>query len=349
MSACAVEPGGLARAVAMMSLGNEIGFDGNDGVDWAVGRPGAIVAELTECCGFGRRIGTTTSERTVLGESIGDLAAAWEGTLADVFPIEEPCTGSLWPPAESDRALSAGALSVPPRHSTIAHPRVLIPVFPGTTGEYDACRAVERAGGAADTVLIRALTPVMLEESRRAFEAALRQTQMLILPGTWLPGAGFAFLSDPRMKEAVQELLSFRDGLILGLGGGFGTLMRLGMLPGVLSANPIGRHVSRYAGTTVCGASPWLSLCRPGTVYTLPVCTGQGQYTCADIASVRVASRYVHGGPAGSDHEIEGVCSPDGRVLGKLGHCERWSPGGAVNVPGVKFQPIFEGGIAYFK
>jgi phosphoribosylformylglycinamidine synthase len=346
LAAYAMEPGGLARAAAMMALGNEIGFAGEPSVDWFADRPGALIAELKNDCGFGTKIGTTTADKTVLGEPIADLGSAWEGTLAGVFPGTPQASR---PPDASPAPFSKGAKNEAQIHAVTplppqrplrpASPRALIPVFPGTTGEFDTARAVKRAGGIAETVLIRTLAPAMLEESCRALESALKQTQMLILPGGYAAQIAASLLGTPRIHEAIHRLLA-NDGLVLGLGEGFGALLRLGLLPGTLTANPIGRHVSRYVDTVVESArSPWMSRCKTGAVYTLPLCTGNGLYTGTPDAA---ASRFVSGG-------IESVASPDGRILGKITHPERGAPGAAINIPGEKHMPVFEGGVAYFK
>jgi phosphoribosylformylglycinamidine synthase len=165
----------------------------------------------------------------------------------------------------------------------------------------------------------------------------MKQAQMLILPGSWVPDAGYALLGTPRMRDAIQELLA-RGGLILGLGEGFGTLLRLGLLPGILAPNAAGRHVSRYVDVTAESVkSPWMSMCNPGTAYALPLCTAHGRYEGDGIA----ASRFIGGG-------AEGVVSADGRILGKITRPDRWSPGVAINVPGEKHMPVFEGGVGYF-
>jgi phosphoribosylformylglycinamidine synthase len=262
---------------------------------------------------------------------------------------------------------------------------VVIPVFPGTNCEWDSARAFERAGAEARTLVFRNRTPLAIQESLSALEAELADAQILMLPGGFSlgdepDGSGkfiAAVLANPRIRAAVQTLLDRRDGLILGICNGFQALIKCGLLPygevrepdgttPTLAANHLGRHVARYVHTRICQTgSPWLSRCEPGQVHTLPVSHGEGRLVAdADmlrvwLASGQIATQYCDRtgrpstdpsiNPNGSVLAIEGITSPDGRILGKMAHTERTGRGLAINVPGDKHQPLFEGGVAWFR
>ena len=269
----------------------------------------------------------------------------------------------------------------------VASPRVIIPVFPGTNCEYDTVRAFERAGAKAETLIINNLTPERVAESAEALVKAIDNSQIIMIPGGFSGGdepdgsAKFiaSFFRAPAVTEAVRRLLFERDGLMLGICNGFQALVKLGLLPygdirevdencPTLTFNTIGRHQSRIARTRVMSdLSPWLMKCRVPNIYNVPISHGEGRFVAPDELVVemfkkgQIATQYctVNGdpfnwlsvNPNGSDFNIEGISSPDGRILGKMGHSERWSEGLYKNVPepGRPYQPIFEGGVAYFK
>ena len=260
----------------------------------------------------------------------------------------------------------------------------MIPVFPGTNCEYDTARAVERAGGEAQVVVVRNLTPQMLAESIEETKAALADAQMLIFPGGFSggdepDGSGkfiAAYFRNPALTEAVHALLD-RDGLILGICNGFQALIKLGLVPfgriramdascPTLTYNTIGRHQARYVTTRVASVkSPWLSLCQPGDLYTVPISHGEGRFVAdaATLESLRqngqIAFQYADAAgvpsmdigvnPNGSLWAIEGITSPDGRILGKMAHTERAGASIGANIAGNRYQPVFEGGVRYFR
>ncbi len=376
----------LAEAVMKMSFGNGIGFRGVDGLDegWFTPLYATIVAELTEetDCLYARRIGVTTEEPVIeLGGDcapIDELLALNEQTLEEVYPTKagtsekvEPITWERRSPAVFD--------------GEIARPRVVIPVFPGTNCEYDSVRACLRAGMDAETVVIRNLTPDGLAQSALELEQAIKNAQILFLPGGFSGGdepEGSAklivsFFRNPRLTDAVHDLLKHRDGLMLGICNGFQALLKLGLLPtgGItpvdensptLTYNLIGRHQSRYVTTRVASVkSPWMLLSHVGDLHTVPVSHGEGRFVAPQpvldqlIANGQIATQYVDqsGAPSmdiavnpnGSMLAIEGVFSPDGRVFGKMGHSERRGEFVAKNIPGDKLQPIFDSGALYFR
>ncbi|MCL2049469.1 MAG: phosphoribosylformylglycinamidine synthase [Defluviitaleaceae bacterium] len=281
----------------------------------------------------------------------------------------------------SSPSLDNNAKGTPPRSLNIlqAQPKAIIPVFPGTNCEYDTAAAIERAGGICQEILIRNLTPQMLQDSVTALAAAINTAQMLVFPGGFSggdepAGAGKFIVSLFRgreLAEAVQGLLQERDGLILGICNGFQALIKLGLLttaeaPATLTFNRIGRHQSRYVTTRVTSVnSPWLSKCEVGEVYTQPISHGEGRFAASsDTLDVlarngQIAFQYVdHAGspsmdithnPNGSAWAIEGITSPDGRILGKMAHTERYNKFTAKNIYGEKFMPLFEGGINYYR
>ena len=384
-AAWAVEHG-FAEAVMKMSFGNRIGFAMNPEVetDWYSPWPRSIVAELTEEIDFplAVKLGVTTAEPviTIGGDSapIDELLSLSEGVLEDVYPTR---AGKAAPV----EALSWEKRSPAVCRSRIARPRVVIPVFPGTNCEYDSVRACLRAGLTAETVNIRNLTPDDLLQSAAELEGAIRKSQILFLPGGFSGGdepdgsAKFicSFFRNPRIADAVHDLLKNRDGLALGICNGFQALVKLGLVPfgeirdmdescPTLTFNTIGRHQSRYVTTRVSSVrSPWMLLSQVGDLHAVPVSHGEGRFVAppqviADlIAHGQVATQYVDAAgipsmdievnPNGSVEAIEGIFSPDGRVLGKMGHSERRGPYVGINIPGEKHQPLLESAAKYYK
>lgn len=267
----------------------------------------------------------------------------------------------------------------------IAQPTVFIPVFPGTNCEYDSARAFERAGAKVITKVFRNLDAADIRDSVAEFEKAIGQSQIIMFPGGFSAGdepdgsAKFfatAFQNE-KMKEAVEKLLKERDGLALGICNGFQTLIKLGLVPHgnivgqtkdapTLTYNTIGRHISKMVYTkVVSNKSPWLQLAELGGVYTNPASHGEGRFVANEewltklFANGQVATQYcdLNGNVTmeeewnvnGSYCAIEGITSPDGRVLGKMAHSERRSDGVAINIYGEQDLKIFESGVAYFE
>jgi phosphoribosylformylglycinamidine synthase len=385
LSAYACELGGVAGAFAHMSLSGmgvrsdpELYDGGFFDTAW-----GSIVFETPRHIEGERLIGTVQTKSEIqLGSDfipIESLYTAWWKPLESIFPTEMPMPEAKIPALEYIRR------APPPVHLLSARPLAVIPVFPGSTGEYDAAAALEAAGALTESPVIRNLLPDWLEQSAEALEKALRRAQMLILPGGYsgggeTGGAGkyiAAFLQNPRLTDAVRNLLHRRGGLILGVGSGFHALVKLGLIPygdirelsedsPALAVNAIGRYQARYVHTRVSSVlSPWLTRCAPGEIHTVPVSHSEGRFTAPGhvledlIRNGQIAFQYcdVKGNPGmatfinptGSDLAIEGVTSPDGRVMGKLAHSERAGFFIGKNVPGNKEQPVFEGGVRYFR
>ena len=329
-------------------------------------------------------LGTTTEayELTANGEKIdlAELQEAWESRLEGVFPYRGE--GEAVEKVEF-RAADHG-VERPKPAVRVARPRVVIPVFPGTNCEYDTAHAFERAGAEATTLVINNLTPAAVAESTHELARLIRESQIVMIPGGFSGGdepdgsAKFitAFFRAPEVTEAVRELLQKRDGLMLGICNGFQALIKLGLVPygdivpatadaPTLTFNTIGRHQSRLVRTRVASdLSPWLSKCEVGDVHDIAISHGEGRFVASPelvaklAASGQIATQYVdeNGEPSmsldvnpnGSILAVEGITSPDGRVLGKMGHTERSGKGLYKNVPGNKFQPLIEGGVAYF-
>ena len=270
------------------------------------------------------------------------------------------------------------------RHK-VARPRVFIPVFPGTNCEYDSTKAFERAGADVTVKVFKNLTAGDIRDSVNIFEQAIEQSQIIMFPGGFSAGdepdgsAKFfatAFQNE-KMKEAVMDLLNKRDGLALGICNGFQALIKLGLVPygeivgqredsPTLTFNTINRHISRMVYTrVVTNKSPWLSLAEPGKTYVTPASHGEGRFVANKewiaklFANGQVATQYVdldgnldqseQSNVNGSYWNIEGITSPDGRVLGKMAHVERRDTAVAINIYGEQDMKIFESGVAYFK
>ena len=381
-AAWAVEQG-MAEGLMQMAFGNRIGFRAEGERDWYVPMSGAILAELTEETEDAVRLGVTTAEEAIdLGRehaSLTDLLAWNEAVLEDVYPTKtdgEKRPVQLISFTAENRA--APALRT-------AGPKALIPVFPGTNCEYDTARALREAGAEAEIFVLRNLTAEDVQRSVEGFAAALRSAQMLILPGGFSGGDEpdgsakliTAFLRNPAVREQVMALLDQRDGLMLGICNGFQALIKLGLVPfgkiidtdaacPTLTYNTIGRHQSRMVRTRVASdLSPWLSGARVGETYTVPISHGEGRFLASeallrDLAQRgRIATQYVDEAgqptldddwnPNGSLWAVEGITSPDGRVLGKMGHSERIGPDLYRNVPGDYDMKLFQSAVRYFR
>ena len=317
-----------------------------------------------------------------------DLQEAWASALEGVFPYRSAADDVDSPeelvPEERYRCEEEGRIRATYGGLKIARPRVVIPVFPGNNCEYDSARAFRAAGAEADIFVINNLTPENVAESTRELARRIRESQIVMIPGGFSGGdepdgsAKFitAFFRAPEVTEAVRDLLQARDGLMLGICNGFQALIKLGLVPygdivdatadaPTLTFNQIGRHQSRLVRTRICSdLSPWLTQCDPDELYTVAISHGEGRFVANDdvLSQLReggqIATQYVDVAgmpsmdldvnPNGSVACIEGITSPDGRVFGKMGHVERRGDGLYKNVPGDKFMPLFESGVAYF-
>ncbi len=313
--------------------------------------------------------------------AVSDALEAWKGTLEKVFPTNSNAEGQ-------GEKIERGLYDTKDVHictHKIAVPTVFIPVFPGTNCEYDSARAFERAGAKTIVQVFRNMSAEDIRDSVSIFEKAIGQSQMIMFPGGFSAGdepdgsAKFfaTAFQNAKMKEAVERLLNERDGLVLGICNGFQTLVKLGLVPGgeitgqnedspTLTYNTIGRHISKMVYTkVVTNKSPWLQKAELGGVYTNPASHGEGRFVAKQewldrlFANGQVATQYCDPeGNVSMDEEwnvngsycaIEGITSPDGRVLGKMAHSERRGRSVALNIYGEQDLQIFESGVAYFK
>ncbi len=377
-AAWAVDAGGVSEAVVKMSFGNTVGFRGED-TDCGYGD---IIAELTEDCDFGRKIGYTCQEPVIVLDdekvSIAELYDINTAVLESVYPTKTRETAAPVP------VFNYEAKVYPAPAVKTARPRVLIPVFPGTNCEYDSARAVLAAGGEADIAVIRNLTAEDVARSVEDVAKRIGQSQMIFIPGGFSGGdepdgsAKFitAFFRNPAIKEQVTALLEQRDGLMCGICNGFQALIKLGLVPygkiidtdascPTLTFNTIARHQSRIVRTRVASnKSPWLSLTSVGDIYNVPISHGEGKFLASEelvkqlADNGQIATQYVdlEGNPTmdaafnpnGSVCAIEGITSPDGRVFGKMGHSERIGQGLYRNVPGEYDIQMFRAAVKYF-
>ena len=412
VAAWALGLGGVAEGLFKMGLGNAIGtridedFDG----DLFAQQIGGMLIECAEDIDLGVKVGDTIPAWVLEYEGeridLAEMQEIYEGKLEKVFKYRGrtgettekfsysaitakaalathgDCKQSL---ALVEQSSTSGQAStrVAPRTS-FARPLAFIPVFPGTNCEYDTARAVERAGGKAEILVINNLTPEKITESIRKASEIISRSQMIVLPGGFSGGdepdgsAKFitAFFRNPAMKDAVHELLKNRDGLMLGICNGFQALVKLGLVPfgeivdtddqcPTLTFNEIGRHQSMLVRTRIASnLSPWLAQTNVDDIHTIAISHGEGRFVGPEkllrelAAKGQIATQYVdlagtpsmdtRFNPNASYFAIEGITSPDGRVLGKMGHTERSGENLYKNVPGNKYQPLFEGGVEYF-
>ena len=386
-AAYAVE-NGIAEAIMKMAFGNEIGFTATNKsfCDWHMpAHYGFIVAELAEetDAPYSLKLGETTDKAEIVLQddraAVAKLLALNEGVLENVYPTNAPAKSADLPTFKYE----CGTVAAPA--VKCARPRVLIPVFPGTNCEYDSARVVEEAGADADIVVIRNLTADDVSRSVECVSKKLSESQMVFIPGGFSGGdepdgsAKFitAFFRNPEIKEQISALLDRRDGLMLGICNGFQALIKLGLVPygkiidtdencPTLTYNIIGRHQSKLVRTRICtNKSPWLAEASVGEIYTVPISHGEGRFLASDelIAKLaengQIATQYVDlsgvpsmdtaFNPNGSIAAIEGITSPDGRVLGKMGHSERIGENLYRNVDGKYDLGLFRSAVKYFK
>ncbi len=390
VSAYAVGCGGVCEAVSKMAFGNELGVMLEDTLtmeELFAGDYGSIIAEVAEedlekiTAPYHRIAKVTKQPVFVAGHtsiSMKEALEAWTGRLESVYPTYSGVEKTDLEDTVYD------AKQVYTAHQKLAKPQVFIPVFPGTNCEYDTTKAFETAGARVKTVVFRNMTENQIVESVCAFEEAIRESQILMFSGGFSAGdepdgsAKFiaSIFRNPRIMDAVHELLQKRDGLALGICNGFQALIKLGLVPygeikpqtadaPTLTTNRIGRHISKSVYTkVVTNQSPWLMKAELGGVYAIPASHGEGRFVASDdvlrelFANGQVATRYVdleghptmdeEFNPNGSYAAIEGITSPDGRVLGKMAHSERIGDGVAINIYGNQNQRVFESGVSYF-
>ncbi|MBQ2273757.1 MAG: phosphoribosylformylglycinamidine synthase [Clostridia bacterium] len=386
VSAYTLGMGGVAEGVMKMAFGNGFGFafESDLSMDTMFGYGyGSFLVELSDHAPIGTLIGTVTDDGAF---TYGDeeicahcLQKAYEDKLESVYSCNIPDAKI---PVETVSSPEVARVSPAIK---VAKPKVLIPVFPGTNCEYDSARAVADAGAEPEIFVVRNLTSDAISESVETFARKISESQVIFIPGGFSggdepDGSGkfiTAFFRNAAIKERVTELLEQRDGLMLGICNGFQALVKLGLVPygkiidadetcPTLTYNVIGRHQSRIVRTRIASnKSPWLANTKVGDVYNVAISHGEGRFYADEalarklIENGQVATQYVdlsneatadvRFNPNGSIFAIEGITSPDGRVLGKMGHSERIGNGLYRNVPGEYDMALFRSAVEYFK
>ena len=378
--------GGAAEAVMKMAFGNDIGFayDDNVSADDIFGyNYGAFILELVRDIDDGVLLGRTTSDGRISknGESVElkQLLSVYENKLEPVYSCNIPMEKKDIP------TFDYRAKSYPSPAVKTAKPRVIIPVFPGTNCEFDTAKVLRDAGAEPEMIVINNLSAQGIGESVKYTAERISQAQMIFIPGGFSggdepDGSGkfiTAFFRNAVVKDAVTDLLEHRDGLMAGICNGFQALIKLGLVPygkiidtdescPTLTYNTIGRHQSRLVRTRIASnKSPWLMETNPGDIYTVAISHGEGRFL-ADSAMIlrlaqngQIATQYVdldgkatndvRFNPNDSAFAVEGITSPDGRVIGKMGHSERIGDGLYKNVPGQYDMGMFRSAVKYFK
>ncbi|WP_026895236.1 phosphoribosylformylglycinamidine synthase [Clostridiisalibacter paucivorans] len=386
LSAYTVGFGGMAAALSKMSFGNKIGMkfiENIEDVDLFNPHYGAIILEVKGEDNLNEMLQGV--EYRVLGDTIVDAVIEinrekidlnsaidnWIEPLNDIFPIEEENKTDV----EEANLVSTRKNIKSSSNIKIAKPRVFVPVFPGTNCEYDTARAFERAGGIPETFVFKNLSSKDIQYSIEEMVKGIRNSQIIAIPGGFSagdePDGSGKFIAtvfrNPRIREEIMEFIKNRDGLMLGICNGFQALIKLGLVPfgeivdldkdcPTLTFNNIGRHVSTMVQTKITSnLSPWFNNTKVGDIHTIAVSHGEGRFVANEdmLKKLRdngqIATQYVEGSnPNGSVYGIEGITSPDGRILGKMAHSERIGRDIAKNVPGNKDQRIFEAGVRYF-
>ena len=388
LAAGVVKEGGAAACVCKMAFGNKTGFTFETKLDAKTlfaPLQGSFVLELADENDFdGITLGTTNDNGVFIIDgtvyTADELIAEWTSKLEKVFPTNSGKTAKM-PidvPLYKERSIFVAK-------NKVAKPKVFIPAFPGTNCEVDTARAFEKAGAEASILVVNNLTPADINETIDKMVKEIETSQIVMLPGGFSggdePEGSGKFIAttfrNPKVSEAVTKLLNCRDGLMLGICNGFQALIKLGLVPNgkivdikendpTLTFNTIGRHISSMAYTRVTSVkSPWFSAVEAGDVFAVPISHGEGRFVADEdvmkklVENGQVATQYVDldgnvanempFNPNGSVCAVEGITSPDGRVLGKMGHCERKGDNLYGNVPFEKDMKLFESGVKYFK
>ena len=385
LSASTIKNGGIADVITKSCIGNKIGFKFNNTDDLFTPLYGSFVLEVAEDIDNEKLelLGTTTSEKAiVVNENVvldlEELIKLWEEPLEKVFPTRVEQKGEA-------RNILSQKIPTITRKLPITRPHVFIPIFPGTNCEYDSAKAFEDAGARVSTVVFKNLKPQDIQDSIELFAKEIEKAQIIMFPGGFSagdePDGSGKFISsifrNPKLKDLIHKHLYEKDGLMLGICNGFQALVKLGLLPygeiremddtmPTLTFNTISRHQSKMVNTKVVSKmSPWFSEVELGEEFTVPISHGEGRFIVSKeleeelIANGQIATQYVdfNGNatydidfnPNGSIDAIEGITSPDGRILGKMGHSERCYRDILKNMPGKKDQKIFEAGVNYYR
>lgn len=378
--------GGAAEAVLKMAMGNKIGFKYNDMLDNAEifgYNYGAFIIEATEdiedAIFLGETIADYKIEHSGAVIDLNELCELYENKLEDIYKCNIKADAAEIADYTSDKTSCKSAAI------KIAKPKALITVFPGTNCEYDTAKALEKAGAEPEIFVVNNLSAKNIADSVSVFAKKVNDSQIIFIPGGFSggdepDGSGkfiTSFFRNPEIKEAVSELLENRDGLMAGICNGFQALIKLGLVSygkiidtdescPTLTYNTIARHQSKMVRTKLVSAdSPWLTEAKLGEIYTVPISHGEGRFFADDetvkklAANGQIITQYVDFdgkptndvafNPNNSCAAIEGIISPDGRVLGKMGHSERIGTGLYKNVPGNYDMGLFKSAVKYFK
>lgn len=397
VSAYAIGFGGIIEAVSKMAFGNKLGVTLKQELDekeMFLPDYGSILVEMKkEDAGKLSDYGFTSDDYEIIGKVTEEKAFVYGN---EIIKIDEALSfwsdplEVIYPSGKDDKSQQLETKlfntdKVYVAKNKIAKPKVFIPLFPGTNSEYDTIKAFEAAGADVETIVFSNLSAENIHESVNALEKAIKQSQILMFASGFSSGdealgsgkyTATAF-RNAKLTEAVNDLISNRDGLVLGISNGFKVLLKLGLVPfgdireedeksPLLTTNKLGIHVSKYVNTKVISnASPWLAKAKLGDVYTTPVSHKEGRFVASKelierlFAQGQVTAQYVdlEGNPTmeeeynpnGSYYAIEGITSPDGRVLGKMTHSERIGDSVAINITGNQNQHIFESGVSYYR
>ncbi len=378
--------GGIAEAIMKMCFGNGLGFEFSKNIsinDIFGYNYAGFILEVTDWENDKDVIGVITEKNEISyndeSVALSSLLDLYENKLESVFSCNIKNSGKM-PETLSYKTDSWTSPSI-----SVAKPKVLIPVFPGTNCEFDSAKAVRDAGAEPQIMVINNLSAEGISRSVENFANELKSSQMIFIPGGFSggdepDGSGkfiTAFFRNPEIKQGVTELLDNRNGLMCGICNGFQALIKLGLVPygkiidtdencPTLTYNTIARHQSRIVRTRICSnKSPWLSLMNVGDIINVPISHGEGRFLASDelirklAENGQIATQYVdlngnatndiHFNPNDSAFAIEGITSPDGRVFGKMGHSERIGAGLYKNVPGEYDIRMFESAVKYFK
>ena len=378
--------GGIAEAVFKMAIGNGLGFEYSNNFSESeifAYNYGSFVVELSSNDEVGELLGYVTDKKAICYKDtcacIEELENLYEDKLESVYPMNAKTDKSIIENYE----YKENKIYVP--NIKVEKPTVLIPVFPGTNCEYDSAKAFESVGGKADIFVINNLTADGVSRSVEEFAKKIDNSQIIFIPGGFSggdepDGSGkfiTAFFRNNAIKEKVTELLNNRDGLMCGICNGFQALVKLGLVPygkiidtdensPTLTFNSIGRHQSKIVQTKVVSTnSPWLKGVKVGDIINVPISHGEGRFIANDDvlktlkANGQIVTQYVDDlgnatssiqfNPNNSVMAIEGIVSPDGRVIGKMGHSERWNNGLYKNVYGEYDIKMFDSAVKYFK
>ncbi len=387
LSVSSITHGGIADVITKSSIGNKIGFKFAENIpDLFYPYYGSFVIEVKQGVEVQKAqvLGSTISEEKIIVNhevtwELDEVIDMWERPLERIFP-----TNVKTEKHKANNIISNKICGIT-RKMPITKPRVFIPVFPGTNCEYDVARAFEDAGAIANMIVFKNLRPENIVESIDLFAKEIERAQIIMLPGGFSSGdepdgsgkfIGAVF-RNPKLKDLIHKHLQEKDGLMLGICNGFQALVKLGLLPygeireldataPTLTFNTIGRHMSRMVQTKVVSKlSPWFSQVELGETFTIPISHGEGRFMVSEklekqlMVNGQIATQYVDlqgnatydicYNPNGSIDAIEGITSPDGRILGKMGHSERTYRDIVKNVPGRKDQKLFEAGVNYYR